>query len=232
MMVRLNELDIIAHNLANAETPGYKSQRLGFRNFGETFLWAISGTNDQPPARLPLGVTVGEQRVNLQAGALRPTGNPLDVAINGDGWFIVQTPQGVRYTRKGSFALARDGTLVTAEGFPVLGDNNQPVRVPTNVAASVRIAETGEIFAGTQRLGRLQIVTLQSVQPAGEGYYAGVNPQPANARVAQGMLENSNVQVITELVRMLNALRTYEMSARTFSAFEASKQALLEATRA
>lgn len=232
MILRLNELDIIAHNLANAETPGYKTQRISFRNFGETFLWTINGTGNRPPARLPLGVTVSAQRLNLQAGSMRPTGNPLDVAIDGDGWFVVQTPQGIRYTRKGNFALSRDGTLVTAEGFPILGDNNQPIRIPSNVAASVSIAETGEIFAGTQRLGRLQIVTLQNVRPAGEGYYTGVNPRPANARIAQGMLESSNVQVITELVRLLNALRTYEMNARTFSAFETSKQALLEATKA
>lgn len=232
MMVRLNELDIIAHNLANAETPGYKTQRLSFRNFGETFLWTINGTGNRPPARLPLGVTVNEQWLNLQAGSMRPTGNPLDVAIDGDGWFVVQTPQGVRYTRKGNFALSRDGTLVTAEGFPVLGENNQPIRIPANATASIRIAETGEIFAGAQRLGRLQIVTLRSVQPVGEGYYAGVNPRLANVRIAQGMLESSNVQVVTELVRMLNALRSYEAASRTFNAFETSKQALLEATKA
>jgi len=232
MMVRLGELDIIAHNLANAETPGYKTQRLGFRNFGETFLWAINGTGNRPPARLPLGVTVSDQRLNLQAGSMKPTGNPLDVAIDGDGWFAVQTPQGVRYTRKGNFALSRDGTLVTSEGFPVLGENNQPIRIPPNTAGSIRIAETGEIFAGTQRLGRLRVVALQGIQPAGEGYYTGVNPSPTNARIVQGMLESSNVQVVTELVRMLNALRSYEATARTFNAFEASKQALLEATKA
>lgn len=232
MMVRLNELDIIAHNLANAETPGYKARRLNFLNFGETFLWIVNGANNRPPARLPLGVTVGNQRLNLQVGSMRPTGNPLDVAIDGNGWFVVQTPQGVRYTRKGNFALSRDGVLVTSEGFPVLNENDQPIRIPANAAASLRIAETGEIFANTQRLGRLRIVSLQNVQPAVDGYYLGVNPQPANVRIAQGMLESSNVQVVTELMRMLNALRSYEAAARTFSAFEASKQALMEATKA
>ncbi|MCS7263451.1 MAG: flagellar hook basal-body protein [Armatimonadetes bacterium] len=231
MMMRMGEIDIIAHNLANAETPGYKTQKLSFRNFGETFLWSILGSINRTPARLPLGVTVNAQRLNLQTGSMRPTSNPLDVAIDGDGWFVVQTPQGIRYTRKGNFALSRDGTLVTSEGFAVLGDNNQPVRIPTNAVSSVRISETGEIFIGNQRLGRLQVVTIQSVRPAGEGYYTGVNPRPANARIAQGMLESSNVQVVTELVRMLNALRSYEAAARTFSAFETSKQALLEATR-
>jgi len=231
MVVRLSELDIIAHNLANAETPGYRTQRLSFRNFGETFLWTIAGTGNRPPARLPLGVTVDRQSIDLRSGSFRPTNNPLDVAIDGDGWFVVQTPQGIRYTRKGNLAISRNGVLVTSDGYPVLGENNQPIRIPTNATAAVRIAETGEIFAGTQRLGRLQFVTLQTVQPAGNGYFVGTNAQPANARIAQGMLEGSNVQVVTELVRMLNALRSYEMSARTFSAFEASKQALLEATR-
>ena len=233
MMVRLSELDTIAHNLANANSPGFRAMRLSFRNFGETLLWAISGTNNRPPARLPLGVTVDQQRLEMRSGALRPTGNSLDVALDGDGWFVVQTPQGVRYTRKGNFALASDGTLVTADGYPVLGDNNQPLRISSSAAvASLRIAETGEIFAGSQRLGRLRIVSVQNLQPAGDGYYIGTNPQPSNTRVVQGMLEGSNVQVITELVRMLNVLRTYEMASRTFSAFDASKQALLEATRA
>jgi flagellar basal-body rod protein FlgF len=232
MMVRLSELDTIAHNLANANSPGFRAMRLSFRNFGETFLWAMNGANNRPPARLPLGVTVDQQRLEMRSGALRPTGNPLDVALDGDGWFVVQTPQGVRYTRKGNFTLSRDGTLVTAEGYPVLGDNNQPIRIPANAVASLRIAETGEIFAGSQRLGRLRIVSVQNLQPAGDGYYIGTNPQPSNTRIVQGMLEGSNVQVITELVRMLNALRTYEMASRTFSAFDASKQALLEATRA
>ncbi|MFA0758378.1 MAG: hypothetical protein KEFWMYNX_000389 [Candidatus Fervidibacter sp.] len=233
MMVRLSELDTIAHNLANANSPGFRAMRLSFRNFGETLLWAMNGTNNRPPARLPLGVTVDQQRLDLRLGSLRPTGNPLDVALDGDGWFVVQTPQGVRYTRKGNFTLSRDGTLVTAEGFPVLGDNNQPIRIPSSAAvSSLRIAETGEIFAGSQRLGRFRIVSVQNLQPVGDGYYIGTNPQPSNTRIAQGMLEGSNVSVITELVRMLNALRTYEMASRTFSAFDASKQALLEATRA
>jgi flagellar basal-body rod protein FlgG len=233
MMVRLSELDTIAHNLANANSPGFRAMRLSFCNFGETLLWAMNGTNNRPPARLPLGVTVDQQRLEMRSGALRPTGNSLDVALDGDGWFVVQTPQGVRYTRKGNFALASDGTLVTADGYPVLGDNNQPLRISSSAAvASLRIAETGEIFAGSQRLGRLRIVSVQNLQPAGDGYYIGTNPQPSNTRIVQGMLEGSNVQVITELVRMLNALRTYEMASRTFSAFDASKQALLEATRA
>lgn len=232
MMVRLSEVDIIAHNLANTETPGYRAQRLSFRNFGETFLWAIAGTGNRPPARLPLGITIDRQQVDLRLGSLRPTNNPLDVAIDGDGWFVVQTPQGIRYTRKGNFAISRDGMLVTSDGYPVLGENNQPIRIPINATVTIRIAETGEIFAGTQRVGRLQVVMLQTVQPVGNGYFLGVNPQPTNTRIAQGMLEGSNVQVVTELVRMLNALRSYEMSARTFSAFETSKQALLEATRA
>ena len=232
MMVRLSEVDIIAHNLANAETPGYRTQRLSFRNFGETFLWTIAGTGNRPPARFPLGVTVDRQSADLRFGSFRPTGNPLDVAIDGDGWFVVQTPQGIRYTRKGNFAISRDGVLVTSDGYPVLGENNQPIRIPTNATAAIRIGETGEIFAGTQRVGRLQVMTLQTVQPASNGYFLGVNPQPTNTHIAQGMLEGSNVAVITELVRMLNALRTYEMASRTFTAFEASKQALLEATRA
>ena len=233
MMVRLSELDTIAHNLANANSPGFRAMRLSFRNFGETLLWAMNGMNNRPPARLPLGVTVDQQRLDLRLGILRPTGNSLDVALDGDGWFVVQTPQGVRYTRKGNFALASDGTLVTADGYPVLGDNNQPLRISSSAAvASLRIAETGEIFAGSQRLGRLRIVSVQNLQPAGDGYYIGTNPQPSNTRIVQGMLEGSNVQVITELVRMLNALRTYEMASRTFTAFDASKQALLEATRA
>jgi flagellar basal-body rod protein FlgG len=231
MMVRLSEVDIIAQNLANAETPGYRAQRLSFRNFGETFLWTIIGTGNNPPARLPLGVTIDRQQVDLHSGSLRPTNNPLDVAADGDGWFAVQTPQGIRYTRKGNFAISRDGMLVTSDGYPLHAAIKTASVAMTSASKPIPIAETGEIFVGMQRVGRLQVVTLQTVQPVGNGYFVGTNPQPINARIAQGVLEGSNVQVVTELVRMLSALRSYEMSARTFSAFEASKQALLEATR-
>lgn len=233
MVVRLSELDTIAHNLANANSPGYRAQRLSFSNFGETLLWLTEQlATTRQPARLPLGVTVGGQRLDLRQGEIRPTGNPLDVAIDGDGWFVVRTTQGTRYTRKGNFALARDGTLVTPEGYPVLGTDNQSIRIRTNSVDSIRIAETGEIFAGTQRLGQLRTVRVQNLQPAGEGYYVGVNPQPTNVRIVQGALEGSNVGVITEMVRLLSALRSYEMAARTFPSFETSKQALLEATKA
>ncbi len=233
MMVRLNELDLIAHNLANANSPGFRALRLSLGNFGETFLRLASSfpVTNPPPARLPLGVTVSSQRLDLRVGAFQPTGNPLDVAIDGDGWFAVQTPQGIRYTRKGNFALDRNGTLVTADGYPVLGTNNQPIRVPPSSTDALRIAENGDLFLGTRQVGRLQIVTVQNLRPADNGYYFGTNPQPANVRVVQGMLEKSNVVVVNEMVRLLNALRTYEMAARTFSAFDASKQALLEATR-
>ncbi len=239
MLTRVAELETLAHNLANANTPGFRGLRVSFGNFGETFWHLLSQPQPLMPgtfatARLPLGVTIAQERVDMRKGVMQPTGNPLDVAIDGDGWFVVRTPQGIRYTRKGNFTFASDGSLVTAEGYAVLDETNQPIHFPDQRQSvdQVRIAETGEIFAGTQRLGRLQVVTLERIQPAGAGYYLGVNPNPARARIVQGMLEGSNVQVITELVRMLSCLRTYEMAARTLSAFDALKQALLEATKA
>lgn len=233
MMTRLAEVDTIAHNLANSPTPGYRAMRVSFRSFRETFLQTAQGTGNQPPARLPLGVTVHHQRLDLRTGTMRYTGNLLDVAVDGDGWFVVQTPQGVRYTRKGNFALSPNGNLVTADGYPVLGVNGRPIAIGNR--GEVLIAENGEISVGTQTVGRLQIVRFADpniVRPVGNGYYVGSSPQPSQAKVKQGYLELSNVQTVTELVRLLNALRHYEMAARALAANQTTGQALMEATRA
>ncbi len=232
MMTRLAEVDTIAQNLANSLTPGYRAMRVSFRSFGETFLRTAQGAGNQPTARLPLGVTVHQQRLDLRTGAMRYTGNPLDFAVDGDGWFVVQTPQGIRYTRKGNFALSPNGDLVTAEGYPVLGVNGRPIAIGNR--GEITVAENGEIVVGTQTVGRLQTVRFadpNTVRPVGSGYYDGSAPQPAQAKVKQGYLELANVQTVTELMRLLNALRSYEMAARSLTANQATGQALMEATR-
>lgn len=221
MMTRMAELDLVAHNLANLNTPGYRAVRFSHAAFPNAL-----------EQRLPLGVTLGEQRVDLTPGPLSYTGNPLDVAIEGEGFFAVQTPQGVLYTRKGNFTLSPEGRLVTAEGYPVLGEDGQPLFVGRG--EEVHITADGQVQVEGKPVGRLQRVTFaepKGVRPVGEGLYGGSSPRPAEGRVVQGALEGSNVRPVLELVRFLSALRSYEMAARSLQSLREAAQALQEAIR-
>jgi flagellar basal-body rod protein FlgF len=111
----------------------------------------VQGTRSQPIGALSAGAILRELYTDLQQGALTTTGNPLDVAIDGAGFFAVQTPQGVRYTRNGAFQRNAGGILTTRAGDPVLGEGNQPIRVPPN--ATVKIGEDGAVLANGTRVG-------------------------------------------------------------------------------
>src|SRR3712207_2739396 len=123
-MVRQGQL---ANDLSNASTPGYKADRSSQRSFGELLL--NNSVTGQPVGTLGLGARIEGITTDLSPGPIRDTGEPLDLAVVGEGFFGVQTPQGVRYTRNGQFTADGNGNLVTREGYQVLGRNGGPVRV-------------------------------------------------------------------------------------------------------
>ncbi len=207
-------MDVVANNVANVNTTGYKRENIAF----DTYL--IQPTQKDS---FQFSVDNGTYRDAAQGPTLM-TGSPLDVAIQGQGYFAVQTSAGIRYTRAGSFQLNNEGALVTPAGDQVLGDGNQPIILPTD-ARDILIASDGTITAltgnGTSatQFGLLRPVKFQNEQglsPVGNNLYAATEtPEPdTESRVVQGSVERSNVQAVTEMTRMIEISRSYQMVAR------------------
>jgi flagellar basal-body rod protein FlgG len=214
MVAHQAKLDVLANNLANADTVGFKADVPAVDVSGSP-PFDLSG--QESPAASP---GAGRLGLDLSPGILKQTGNPFDLAILGTGLFVVQTPQGERYTRAGSFTRDANGFLVTPEGFQLLSDGG-PVRVPEG---GLRVGSRGEI-AGA---GRLRIVAgpdHPGLTKAGGNLYAlipGAAPPPAapETTVVQGQLESSNVNVVRTMVEMLATLRSYEAYQRTIQALD------------
>lgn len=222
----LNEerrLDVVANNMANADTTGFKrtvpvsasSFSLALRRVGDGLAAPAIG-------RLGVGAAVMQAAPVMTQGGLRPTGRSLDLALVGDGFFAVETPAGVRYTRDGAFSLDRDGYLVTADGRRVLGTAG-PIRVG---GGQVTVTEQGDVLVDGRTAGRLRVVAFPAgTELAREGNNRfrapqGVSEQPSSATVRSGYLELSNVQPVREMVEMIAVMRSYEASQRAVRAHD------------
>ena len=203
-MTLRREMDVIANNMANLNTPAYKGQSMLFVEYLET-----SDTGE----KMSFVQDVSLVR-NLTEGQMTSTDNPLDVAISGEGYFEIETPVGPRYTRDGVFQLNGNGEVVTASGQRVLGEGGTPITLPPN-SAGVTITRDGTISTDQGPAGRLRVVRFENEQAMvkmEDGLYDadGQDPRPAEgAEVMQGMVEGSNVQGIIELTRMIETVRSY-----------------------
>jgi len=222
MVARQLELDMVANNIANASTTGFREVSPFFRSFNEALLDGPrnplnNAANNQPVAA---GVFLHDQ-----AGSVKHTGQPLDLALDGQGFFKVATPDGPRYTRNGHFTLAPldrfTGKLVTDRGYDVLDVNGAPVTLDLN-ADDVVIDGSGVVSQDGVARGRLAIVDFdvdQGLTPEEDTLIAMLDPAaqeiPAQGRVRAGFLETSNVNIAQQMIRMIAAQRAYEMSART-----------------
>jgi flagellar basal-body rod protein FlgF len=207
-------MDVVANNVANVNTTGFKRQEILF----ETLV-----SRPVPSEQIDFGADRGTLRDTSQ-GPLLATGNPLDLAIQGEGYFQIQTTGGIRYTRGGAFVLNNEGEIVTPTGEKLLGDGDQPITLP-NDAQDVLIGADGIITvkSGTgsdvTQVGKLKIVKFereQDMQNLGNNVYAATEPAQADtdSRLVQGMVEQSNVQSVSEITRMIEVLRTYQQVAR------------------
>lgn len=217
-MVLRREMDIVANNIANSDTTGFKVESL------------VEKTNPQEPAFTLQGPRpvkfVGEDGVvrDFGQGGLRRTDAPLDVAVEGQGFFQVNSPGGPRFTRDGRFRLDDSGRLVTEAGLPVGDDSGSEITLdPTK--GPVAIAEDGTITQGKSRVGKLGVFafqTLGALQKVGDNLYQNTSNQQPQAsqtgRIRQGMLEGSNVQPILEITRMIEVSRAYEQMAKIMDA--------------
>jgi len=197
------QLDIVTNNIANVNTPGFK------RVLMEEFSQHIP-KNRGDSYNLLIFPRFKQTDVVLEQGALKKTGNPLDVALKGRGFFAVKTKAGEVYTRNGHFFIDADGKLVDANGNPVLDISDREIVL--NSESNVTITEDGVVYEGNKKVAVLKIVDFSSVKPLGNSYYAG-NGQPiaTDAAVLQGYLEESNVNPVKEMVKLIEAQRRFEI---------------------
>ncbi len=242
-MVQSQRLDTIANNIANVNTTSFKKDEQTFREYLTSY--------EKPPdviqvPRVPASIESfydmqgGDRALaesagtytDFSQGVIKPTGNPLDLALEGDGFFEVLTPQGVRLTRNGAFNVSNEGILVNREGHPVLregmGQDPQLRTIQVN-SRNLTLSLAGELYEGGESLGRLSLVTVpnhEALQKVGNSnYMLRENFQaqliPANqAQVQQGFLEGSNVNIIKEMTDMIGASRAFESTQQTMKAFD------------
>lgn len=219
LLARTQAMDTAAANLANAGTPGYRAEREYFR----------SVMLDQQGSQSQLGQTVnnygllGGDRLSMRQGPLEPTGNPLDLGIEGQGFFAVQAQNGIRYTRDGSFHRSQAGTLVTAEDEPVLSDAGKPIPVPPG---EVSVGADGVLSVAGGTAAKVGLFAFApGVELTAEGanrYVAPADAKPVaatNAEVHQGALESANENAVEGTLDLIVMQRQAEMMQKALTVF-------------
>ena len=209
-------MDVIANNLANVSTPGFKRESAKFEEYvtkvapseGQTGQQALSFVKDAGVAR------------DISQGAIENTGAPLDLAINGKGYFTVQTPNGMRYTRDGHFSLDANGQVVTSEGYALQGDSGAITITPDD--QNIHIGQDGTISSivngiGNQ-IGKLQVSDFaddSALVKQGDNLYSTSQTASVttDSTLKQGALESSNVQPVLEISHMIEVMRAYQATA-------------------
>ena len=225
-------LAILTNNLANTNTAGFKADRPVFQVEAlPNVVGPLAASEAAPAAMTSLSRFQGRDSAQTQLSAvhtdftqgdLRTTGNPLDVALEGRGFFAVQSAAGVAYTRQGTFSLNPEGVVVTAHGLPVLGDKG-PLRLPQG---KIEIDATGQVRAGGTVVDRLRVVDFPqpyALQKQGDNLFRSVVPgapeTTANAVVRQGVIETANVEPVRLLVAVIETSRAYEAYQKVIQAF-------------
>lgn len=199
----MREMEVVAHNLANVSTTGFRREGMVFSEF-------VRGTGNGPSLSMARGNT---RAVDLSEGALTATGGTWDFAIRGEGFFLVETPDGQRLTRAGSFTPSAEGELVTPDGHRLLDAGGAPVAVPQG-ATNVSLSEDGGLSADGQLFAQLGVwlpadpVTLR--HEAGTLFSAAGTVPADGATLLQGQVEDSNVDPVIEVARMVEVQRAYE----------------------
>jgi flagellar basal-body rod protein FlgF len=218
----LRDLDVIANNVANVNTTGFKADSAIF----EEYLMPVARANNfRPRDNLLSYVQDRGTWIDFSAGAVQQTGNPLDVAIDGDAYLVVQTARGQRYTRNGSLKINAQGELVTTEGDRVLGDGGPIVLQRDDIGVSINAEGSVSVQSGTDPTqditrGKLRLVSFaqpQRLRKDGSSTLSAPDDMqpgpPRGARIIQNAIERSNVKPVVEMTRMIEVNRTYSLIA-------------------
>jgi flagellar basal-body rod protein FlgF len=231
---QLRDLDVVANNLANVGTPGFKRAESIFRSVLESALRTEAGAA-VPGGQATAFVSTDTVGSDFRRGSVQQTGAALHAMIDGPGFFEIETPNGLRYTRAGNFIVNRDGELATPSGYPVQGDGGAIV-VPDGTA---RIDQTGAIVDSTGNVvGRLKVADFDDAQAlVREGQSVFRAPDEAGLRVTDsnhfipGSIEGSNVEASRELATMVMLQRAFETNVRAMQADDETTQRLIEGIR-
>lgn len=265
MVAQMHRMDAISNNLANVDLTGYKRDTSVHKAFPQLLIRRINddgvykfpfGSVDTAPVvgTLGTGVELNELYTVFEQGSMRESGNPFDLALEGEGFFVVDTPQGERYTRNGSFLIDNNGLLVTKDGYPVLGEDGVVTLKKNNFIIGPRgeIFENPEFALDPDRLVAMeendweelnQVDTLRIagfrrpryLRKQGNSMWSA-NPdsgEPQNielgrtTKVVQGFLEASNVNPVTEMVNLIEVNRAYEANQRLIQAHDTTTGQLL-----
>lgn len=222
-MALQTQMNVIANNLANINTAGFKADTVHM----EEFNIHIAEMSDYTSADKKLSYTHDRGMVkNMSTGPIRQSGNELDVAISGEGWFVLSTPQGERFTRNGEFKLNQEGTLVSNQGLPVLSEAGEINFGPNET--NIIIARDGTISSSDGIKGKLRLVRFdneQEMKKQGFNLFTSTEaPRPLEApNLMQGMVEQSNVKPVLELTKMIETVRAYTNQARMMQKTEELK---------
>ncbi|MFV3076004.1 flagellar basal-body rod protein FlgG [Niveispirillum fermenti] len=247
MLAQQLNVETISNNIANMTTTGYKRQRAEFQDLLYQNQRRVGSTSSDAGTIVPSGIQVGTgvkaaaiYRINEQ-GNINPTGNTLDLAINGQGYFQVELPNGeTAYTRAGSLQLNAEGTIVTADGYQVLPG----IVIPQNTI-DITVNPNGEVLAKIdgqiepQNVGQIQLATFPNTAgleaigdnllletPASGAAIEGPPGAPGFGRIMQGAVETSNVNIVAEITQLITAQRAYEMNSRVISTTDQMMQSV------
>ncbi|HEY1993268.1 MAG TPA: flagellar hook basal-body protein [Edaphobacter sp.] len=225
LLARTQALDTAANNLANAGTAGFRAQR-------DYFSGVLAGGIDQDPETASqVGQSVngfgvlGGNRLDLGQGEIKATGNPLDLALEGQGFFAIQTSRGIRYTRDGAFSRSPTGVLQTAQGEPVLDENQKPITIPTG---TIYVSPDGSISVSTAdgsmivgRVGAFDFNEQSALTAEGSNRFSanGAKPIPATASIEQGSVEGANEDAVHGTMQLVLVQRQAEMMQKALSVF-------------
>ncbi|HEX8752035.1 MAG TPA: flagellar hook-basal body protein [Solirubrobacterales bacterium] len=193
MLAEMVRQEQIANDLANSTTPGYKADRSAQSGFGEMLL--TNTRNGRPVGTVGFGVEIAEVKTDLAPAPVHETGDPLDMAIEGEGYFAVRTPNGVRYTRDGQFTANAEGLLTDTFGNEVLGANGAPLKLRQD---------------GTVPAGEVGVFAVNNPRKQGDSLFTGTAAGNASGRVRAGALEESATDPERSMVEMISSFRTLE----------------------
>jgi len=209
MRSRMDSLDMLANNLANTGAAGFKADREQYNTYMDAESQSMFSNSVLP--------VVETKYTDFSQGTVTPTGNPVDLALSGEGFLTVSGPKGLLYTRNGNLKVATDGTLQTQEGYPVLGKDDRPIKIDT--AKPLEITPEGTLRQSSQDIGQLKLARFddpQQLAKTANTYFQPLDPKTALAKpaqrleVLQGKLESSNVSAPEAAVRLVSILRQFE----------------------